>query len=155
MSIASIKDSSWPRRMAALVFLFTLAVITTAGDQANDAAVGSPEFWGQMVITIGLGATLSLINAGVTFWMIKYVMSSSDSRQKSGEVREDRLMTLVMNLQNEKTAQRVAFVRALERISPHIGNEDIFDRELGENHRVHGEGKHHEDQRDHQDRDRT
>jgi hypothetical protein len=119
-----------PRRFAAFVFVVSMAVLTTAGDlpstvasHTNDKGSGSPAdvaYLERMVLTIGLGATLSLLNAVTAGWLVRYTFRSSEQREERAEQREARLLKELADerLQHglNMDRQRSAFENALERV---------------------------------------
>lgn len=110
------------RQIGAVVFGVTFAALTTAADYPDRADPTMPGYWERMVLTIGLGATLALMFAGITAWLIK-------NNMRQNEQREIRLMS-------EIAKQREAFAVAMEKVHSvcplHSGSaKEAFDRELG------------------------
>jgi hypothetical protein len=107
------------RQAASVLFAVAFLCVTTAATYPDIPQSRDPNYWERMVLTIGLGATLSLFMASGFAWLLRNTMRAS-------EVREARLM-------NELSLMREAFQDAIDKIHHtcpmHGGTADIFERE--------------------------
>jgi len=129
------------RRVGLMVGAFMFVSLTSAANYPEGTNVLTTEAWERMVLTIGLGATLALIFAAITTWMIRHAVVSA-------EARENRIMDELSQQRAEFVAeikeQRNTFADAIGKVG-HLGTcplraqgtKDIFDKELHRGEKSH------------------